>query len=306
MNILITGATSMIGNALCHELIEQGHDVWAIVRDGCRKEGTLPNSPRLELIYCDMSMYSILADKVKGTVDVGILLAWNGTRGTDRNNIQMQRENLEDNMAAVRSLQKMGCKKILSAGSQAEYGPWYEQNKQDENCVPCPNTEYGRYKLKFYKAAKKYCAENGIQFIEPRFFSLYGPDDYQGTLVMSTLKKLLQNQECEMTECKQMWDFLYITDAIEALSILIEKECTQGIYNLGYGDSQPLKYYVEKMHQITKSRSQLHYGAIPYPETGMVSINPSVEKLKKTGWKPQVSFEDGIQRIIDQHLEWKK
>ena len=61
-------------------------------------------------------------------------------------------------------------------------------------------------------------------------------------------------------------------------------------------------------HCASKESQAVHIKRVKsiVPETGMVSINPSVEKLKKTGWKPQVSFEDGIQRIIDQHLEWKK
>lgn len=57
--------------------------------------------------------------------------------------------------------------------------------------------------------------------MEPRFFSLYGPYDFEGTLVMSTLKKLMGNEPCDLTKCIQQWDFLYIDDAIEALRLFI-------------------------------------------------------------------------------------
>ena len=40
-----------------------------------------------------------------------------------------------------------------------------------------------------------------------------------------------------------------------------------------------------------KSSSVLNYGAIPYPSTGMVNVNPDIEKLKSIGWKPEVTFE---------------
>ena len=52
------------------------------------------------------------------------------------------------------------------------------------------------------------------------------------------------------------------------------------------------------MYKMTGSRSSLLYGAIPYPETGMVSIHPSIERLRATGWAPKVRFVDGIDKII--------
>lgn len=42
----------------------------------------------------------------------------------------------------------------------------------------------------------------------------------------------------------------------------------------------------------------MNYGAIPYPETGMVNVNPCVDKLKSLGWEPKVSFEEGVREVI--------
>lgn len=63
-----------------------------------------------------------------------------------------------------------------------------------------------------------------MTLLEPRFFSLYGPNDYEGTMIISVLKKMLKDLSCDLTECIQIWDFLYIDDAIDALVILIEKQ----------------------------------------------------------------------------------
>lgn len=298
MRVLVSGATSMIGVVLCKELLNKGHEVFAVIREQCSKEEELPNSDKLHIIRCDMDAYDRLDQIVDGQVDVAILLAWNGTRGESRNNTDLQFTNLNNNMSALAALQKLGCWKVISAGSQAEYGPWYEQAKQSEECIPKPNTEYGKYKLQFYKKAKEYCEQNKMILVEPRFFSLYGPDDYSGTLVMSNLYNMSHNLPCQLTECKQTWDFLFITDAISGLMLLIEKDCQAGVYNFGYGQSAPLRYYIEKMYEILQSASELQYGIVPYPTTGMVSINPSVEKLKSLGWKPLVTFEEGICEII--------
>lgn len=131
---------------------------------------------------------------------------------------------------------------------------------------------------------------------------MYGPKDYEGTLVISTLKKMLENKPCELTECIQLWDFLYIDDAIDGLVKLVEDDVPEGIYNFGSGYSAPLKEFVEQMKEITNSDSELRYGVIPYPATGIVNVNPDVSKLINCGWKQEVSFQKGVMKIVS-HLE---
>lgn len=58
-------------------------------------------------------------------------------------------------------------------------------------------------------------------------------------------------------------------------------------------------HHVEEMHRITESSSMLIYGKIPYPETGMVNVDPCVDKLEKLGWKAEVSFEEGIKKVLE-------
>ena len=101
-----------------------------------------------------------------------------------------------------------------------------------------------------------------------------------------------------------MWDFLYIDDAIEALYRLCTQECPNGVYNFGSGDVRQLKDYVLEMAQITHTESELRFGVIPYPKTGMVSqlklTEPDVSKLEKElGWHGSRTFADGIRIIID-------
>lgn len=297
--ILITGATSMIGSALTQRLISDGNKVLAVVRKSCTKISKLPESTLIDIVYCDMEEYGKLDNRIDGKIDIAIVTAWNGTRGNARNDQALQADNFNYNVDLLHSVIKLGCTTFMTAGSQAEYGLWNKEDKLSENSVPNPNTEYGKSKLKFYEYALKYCAEHGCRLLEPRFFSIYGPEDFYGTLVMSTLKKLLADEPCDLTECIQLWDFLYIDDAVSALCMLIYKNDCFGVYNLGSGVSAQLKEFVEKMVSITQSSSKLNFGKIPYPESGIVNVNPDVHKLFKIGWKPEVSFEMGIKEIVN-------
>ena len=76
------------------------------------------------------------------------------------------------------------------------------------------------------------------------------------------------------------------------------KESDNGIYNFGSGYSAPLKDFIGEMKDITKSDSELRYGAINYPSTGIVNVNPDVRKLVGIGWRNRTSFRLGIRKII--------
>lgn len=287
----------MIGAALANKLLENNHEVVAVVRPNTKKTETLNKSQNLSIVECNMEDYAELNSLIQGKADVAVSTAWNGTRGADRNNRELQEENYKNSVSFLNVMLSKGCQKFLTAGSQAEYGLWTRKEKLKEDVIPNPNTEYGKYKLKFYEYARDYCKAKGCMLIEPRFFSLYGPKDYEGTLVISTLKKMLENKPCELTEGIQFWDFLYIDDAIDGLVKLIENDVLEGVYNFGSGYSAPLKEFITKMKEITNSDSKLHYGVIPYPATGIVNVNPDVSKLINCGWVPKMSFDDGIKLI---------
>ena len=299
MRIVISGATSMIGAALTNKLLENTHEIIAVVRPNSKKTVVLNQSSNLSIVECNMEDYSELNNLIQGKVDVAISTAWNGTRGADRNDEELQIENYKNSISFLEAAISKECKKFLTAGSQAEYGLWTKSKKLTEEEIPHPNTQYGVYKLKFYEYAKECCRSRECKLIEPRFFSLYGPKDYEGTLVISTLKKMLENKPCELTECIQLWDFLYIDDAIDGLVKLVVDDVPEGIYNFGSGYSAPLKEFVEQMKETTNSVSELRYGAIPYPATGIVNVNPDVKKLMNCGWIPKIEFDEGIKRICE-------
>lgn len=296
MKICITAANCFIGLPLVRRAADRGWDVVAVVREGnSQKEmiGTIPNTSVVEL---NLEEYSLLGEKV-GTIDCLVMLTWDGTRGKARSDENLQANNYECCYAAIESVIKHGCKKIVTAGSQAEYGN--VNGIITEETVCNPNTEYGKYKLKLYNSVSKLCARNNVAHIETRFFSLYGPGDFENTLIMANIRKMLKNEVCDMTACSQLWDYLYIDDAVDAL----EKLCARGnsgIYNFGSGNIKPLYKYVEEMKLVIRSKSELNFGAVPYGSKGPVSIQPSVKKLQnEINWKAQYSFKDGIEKILE-------
>ena len=296
MKIMITGATSFVGNALIKELLNFNHDIIAVIRPNSKKANILPDCvTKLEL---EMNEYSYISKLSKCSIDALIHLAWDGTSKEGRNDAEVQKRNYENSKTIINEAVKLGCKKIIEAGSQAEYGLYNCEIFEDFICKPI--TYYGKEKLNFYNYMKDFCKPLNVSCIEVRIFSIYGLGDRENTLINSLTKKMLLNEDCELTEGTQLWNYLYIEDAAKAIRFLLEKNCDSGVYNLGSYDTRQLKGFIEDIKMLTKSESKLIFGKIPYSNTGCVSINPNINKIvKETGWKPEVSFKDGITYLIN-------
>lgn len=295
---IITGATSFIGRHLTDRLLAEGWGIYAIVRKGSEGRNLLPVNKNVKVLELDMSEYGKLSFLIQENCDAYVSLAWNGTRGAAREDGKRQEENCIYSIEALKAAYNTGCRVVISAGSQAEYGPMTDKVKESAACHP--NTEYGKWKLKYYEYAAKFCAAHGLSFKEPRFFSLYGEDDNETTMILSILDDMLSDRSCRLTKCIQLWDFLYIEDAIDGIFRLINMKCDDGVYNFGSGDTRPLREFVMEMYRLTESHSELLFGEVPYPATGMVNVYPDISRLRQqTGWEAATAFSEGIKRIIE-------
>ncbi len=293
MKVVVTGANSFLGKRIIWFGQKEGWEIFGVVRDVPVERNRIKG---VRYISLNMSEYSQMGEYLH-EADCMISLAWNGTRGCERNCYESQNQSKVDTLTAIKIAVENGCKTVVTAGSQLEYGPHI--GKIDERTRCSPNEEYGKQKLELYYRAKEICAESGIRFIEPRYFSLYGPGDYNKTMIMSVLNAMMMNSPCLLTECCQIWDYLFVDDAAEALVKLISSPQAEGVFNFGSGESRELKKYVEEMKRITGSQSELIYGAIPYSDGGSFGIHPDITKLKSViGTFAKTDFETGIRKTI--------
>jgi nucleoside-diphosphate-sugar epimerase len=293
----VTGATSSIGVHLIEKLLENNCFVYAIIRPNSNKAYRLNNHENLKVIELEMDEYYNLDKYIAEKIDGVYHLSWYGGRGLLRNDNIIHFKNYIDSIYIMISSIKLGAKIFIGTGSQAEYGTCI--GKVEEDYIPNPITEYGKYKLKAFKTLSNLAKENNIKFIWTRIFSVYGKYDYEGTLVMSALKKLSNNEDLQLTECKQNWDFINVEDVANAMYMLGTYDCDDGIYNIASGKIKQLKDFVLDMKRITNSCSNLEFGAIEYGFEGVVSLEPSINKLKSNlDWSCKINFEDGIMSLL--------
>jgi len=293
--IVITGATGMIGSGLAGCALERDFDVLCIVRKGTSRLDNLPKSDRLKIVYADISEYAAL--DVSGDYDAFYHLAWDKTYGASRDDAGTQVANIQHTLDAVRLAERLGCKKFIGAGSQAEYGVVTAPLRPDTPVNP--QSGYGIAKYAAGKLSRLLCAQLDLQFNWVRILSVYGPSDGAQTLIMYAINELRAGRSPEFTKCEQIWDYLYSDDAARALLAVGDKGVDGKTYPLGSGEGRRLSEYLETLRDVINPAGVLQFGKKEYyPHQPMYLCADISELTGDTGWKPEVSFKEGVGRII--------
>lgn len=303
MKAIVTGATGFIGTALCREMIQNGHEVMAVIRPGNTKKEKLQlgESARGGLTVLEMPLGELedLA-AVVSDADVFFHLAWNGSSGGEREDFEAQYANIGYTAAAVRAAKKCGCRKFVGAGSQAEYGV-VQETAEEERTPPNPFMMYGAAKLSACHMGRLVAEHEGISFVWPRIYSVYGVGENPGTLVNYVMDTLRKGEIPELSPCENMWNFLYITDCVRALRMLAECENARGVFHVASKDTRLLKEYVTEMRDLIAPGAELGFGAKQANPRRTFWLQPDMTKLEKIGFRAEVSFAEGIRRKINVH-----
>lgn len=295
--IVITGATSMIGAALIEKCLEKDIELYCVVRKDSPKLGRIPSLPKIHLIDCDLEHMDRLPSLIPETCDTFYHIAW-GNTGENRNkSTELQSNNITYTLEAVKAAHKLGCRRFIGAGSQAEYG-LLDLEKISPDTPANPTTPYGAAKLAAGLLSKMLCRELGIEWIWPRIFSVYGIYEKETTMVASGLRKMLRGEPTAFTPAQQRWDYLYSKDAGLAYYLIGENGKDGSVYCVGSGQARPLYTYIEDMARLTGVK-EAGIGARPYPPNPVMNLCADTENLcADTGFQPEYSFERGIKETI--------
>lgn len=309
--VILTGATSFIGKAVMEELVAQGCQVFAVVRPGSAgpaawRRGTAAeagSAEAAELAPCVLpaSLETIsgllTAPSLSDGADAWLHLGWGGAGSANRQNPELQAKNIGYALDALETAGKLGCRRFLFSGSQAEYGICRELMREDMECSPV--SEYGKDKLMVCRQAAERARELHIDYIHTRIFSVYGPGDHPWSLVSTCVDTFLKGGHMEMGPCTQQWNYLYITDTAKALTKLLLGKAPSGVYNVAGEDTRPLREYIEEIYRLCGSRGTYEFGNRPPNAEGEAWLMPDIGKLTAaTGFRQEVSFEAGIRRLM--------
>ena len=167
--------------------------------------------------------------------------------------------------------------------------------------------------LKFYTETKRSClklvqsvANERVPIVQMVFEHIYGPGDNMLKTIPKLVKEIVCNvEQIKLTDGTQTRDFIHVDDA--ALAVLtLASQCKNFQRNklhcveIGAGNSISLKSFLELAHQLSGSRSTLCWGCIPQRIGEPNSRGADTRVLRKFGWVPRKSLNEGLLDMIKQ------
>jgi len=136
---------------------------------------------------------------------------------------------------------------------------------------------------------------------------VYGPYDNSNKFVEYMIRKIAIEKvnSLDLTLGKQRRDFVYIEDVCDAYIKLLEysgknnfKFCT---FDIGYGESIPIREFITEIKRLSKSPTKLMLGSIPYRQNEIMFSKGS-GKVSDIDFIPKYNYTQGIKKIINIYL----
>lgn len=172
---------------------------------------------------------------------------------------------------------------------------------KEELAVNTPISPYAATKKAAEVMAYTYHYLYGIDVSVVRYFTVYGPAGRPDMSPFIFAEKLLRGEELPIFgDGTQARDFTYVDDIAQG-TILAAKKLGYEIINLGGGNNPyTLQQMIALMEQASGKKARVRNEAKVMADMEVTWADISkAEKL--LGWKPKVSFEEGIRRLMEWH-----
>jgi nucleoside-diphosphate-sugar epimerase len=276
MKILLTGATGFIGRHVLPLLLEQGHQVTALVRD-LDKARSLTEHEQLRLIQGDIHNISSAAFSDIGTQDAIMHLAWAGLPHYKA--ASHLRETLPENLYFLQTLIDLGIKQVLVTGTCLEYG--MQEGCLSETMPTQPAVPYAIAKDTLRKSLESAQLHKPFILQWARLFYMYG-DGQSPNSLLAQLEHTIntKNSTFNMSGGEQLRDYLPVEEVARRLCVLLAHPDCVGVINICNGTSISVRQLVEnhlKKHSVS---IELNFGVYPYPDYEPMAFWGDVKKFK--------------------------
>lgn len=296
--ILVVGGTGFIGRHLAIKCLEYTPYVTCLGFSGNTDKAALVDN--IEFIKCDVTerkqLLSALNNKTFDYVfNLGGYIDHTPYLKGGRKVIESHFLGL---MNLLDGLDIKKLKRFVQAGSSDEYGN--APSPQRETMREMPISPYS-----FAKAAASHLIQmlshtEGFPGVVLRFFLVYGPGQDNKRFLPQIINACLQDSEFKTSEGRQLRDFCYVEDVVDAMvKAALSPDARGHIINVASGIPVRIRDVVEKVVMLTGGGRPL-WGSHPYREGENMELYADISLAKKLlGWKPQTSLEDGLKKTID-------
>jgi UDP-glucose 4-epimerase len=300
---LITGGAGFIGSHMTDLMLSQGHTVRVIDDFSVGTEKNLEHvlhSPELEIINKDITTINVDEPSFNG-VDKVFHFAGIGDIVPSINSPTRYCEvNVMGTINVVEASRHAGVSSFTYAASSSCYG-----------LADTPTDEKAKIDIQHPYALSKYMGELSVlnwgQFYNQRvnsvrIFNAYGlrskTSGAYGAVMGVFLRQKIANKPLTIVgDGSQTRDFVNVKDLVKAFAAVGDLETSGEVFNVGAGNPVSVNSLAKLLdHECVN---------IPWRPGEPDCTWADISKIQEfTGWKPQISFADGVKEMIDNIEYW--
>jgi nucleoside-diphosphate-sugar epimerase len=227
MRVLITGASGFIGHVLSAQLLEQGHEVHALVRRvGSQPPGTTPLAG--DLLDAGLLQERVAESKPDCVVHLAAEIA---SQRSTRKVMQVNVDGTERLLAACAG--SGGSPRVVFA-STVVTGDARGRLLDEDTQLPI-ETPYGIAK----QQGERLVADSGLPYAIVRPSHVYGPGGWYAQELIPRLRQ--PGRFAVIGSGRNLWDVVHVDDVASALVLAATSTQTGSIYHVA--DDQPITFY---------------------------------------------------------------
>ncbi|KAL3999482.1 caspase recruitment domain-containing protein 6 [Sarotherodon galilaeus] len=173
----------------------------------------------------------------------------------------------------------------------------------DESSPVRPSNPYAATKAAAEYLVRSYWDQYKFPIIITRSNNIYGPRQYTEKVIPRFLTLLQMDKKCTIQgTLPKSRHFLFVSDAINAFLLLLEKGIVGETYNVGTSCEIPIIQLARELVRMVKKvpESEVNDWLEFVPDRPRVDLRYPIkcEKLQQLGWRAEVSWTEGIRQTV--------
>lgn len=313
MKILITGGAGFIGSAVAKRLIERG-DTVVLVDNFNDYYDPKPKEDRIKIFLAgyergltlcrgDIRDKEFMDDvfKTENPDKVIHLAAMAGVRSSLENPQLYVDVNILGTVNVLDLAVKYKVQNVVYASSSSVYGNNKKVPFSESDSVDAPVSHYAATKKADELIAHVYSHIYKLPTTGLRFFTVYGPWGRPDMGVYKFIENIILGKTVDIYNNGEMRrNFTYIDDIVSGVIVTLDANLPYEVINIGGERDEALLDYIALVEKYTGKEAKRNM--MPMQPGDMISTVADIEKLKKMGWQPTTTIDQGIKNSV----EWYK
>lgn len=316
-SILITGCAGFIGANFVREAKRQFPKTELIGIDDFstgRRDAVDPHITFYEGSTTDMALLDSIFKKHKPEYVIHFAavprVSWSVLHPTETTVA-----NIVGTVALFEKAKEYGVKRVVYSSSSSIYGGAKKLPTKESENPPHPVSPYGLQKYVGEPWGRIFSDLYGLDVVSLRYFNVFGPGQYgdspYSTVVSAWLEALYfpANGKRPFLEGdgKQSRDFCYVDNVVQAniKAMLAKKKFKGEAFNIAHGERTNLLVVKKLIEKYTGKKLDLEKRP---PRLGDVRhTHADITKAQKWfGYRPEISFEEGLKKTVEWYETRKK